>query len=52
MWSSRETIEATMSDVLDKKSVILDCTKVFAQTPSSLANTSLLYSGYKISDDT
>lgn len=51
MWPSKETIYATMPCSFKGKfsncRVILDCTEVFVQTPSSLANKSLLYSDYK-----
>ena len=51
MWSSRETIQATMPDAFRQHfgncRNIADCTEVFAQTPSSLPNTSLSYSDYR-----
>lgn len=51
MWPSKETIYATMPCSFKGKfcncRVIFDCTEVFVQTPSSLANKSLLYSDYK-----
>jgi hypothetical protein len=51
MWPSRDAINATMPMSFRQKfsncRVIVDCTEVFVQTPSSLANKSLLYSDYK-----
>ncbi|XP_062609017.1 uncharacterized protein LOC134270785 [Saccostrea cucullata] len=51
MWPSRDTINATMPISFKRKfsncRVIVDCTEVFVQTPSSLANKSLMYSDYK-----
>ena len=42
MWSSIETIQATIPDAFRQQfnncRVIADCTVVFEQTPSSLAN--------------
>ena len=51
IWPSREEIDACMPDELGQlypaTRVILDCTEVFVQTPSSLLLQSQLYSSYK-----
>ena len=51
MWSSRQTVDAYMSDVFKDKyeatRVILDCTEIDVQRPSSLGLNTEIYSYYK-----
>lgn len=51
IWASREAIDAYMPECFRKfypsTRVILDCTEIYVQTPSSLLLQSQLYSSYK-----
>ena len=51
MWPSRVQVQAHMPDVFKPRfsntKVILDCTEIFVQNPSSLYNNTELYSHYK-----
>lgn len=51
MWPSRETIDQEMPDIFKEKfprtRVIIDCTEIKTETPSSLQLKSVMYSDYK-----